>query len=67
MTLVSLSKIHYYNCFSSPRGKWVPARVEVYIAYEKAFGALWLPMLYTAQGAEIDLRDAIGPMTRAVM
>ena len=39
MTLVSLSKMLYYDCFSSPRSikyKWVPARVEVGIVYEKA-------------------------------
>ena len=41
MSLLSLSKIFYYNCFSSPRGiNWVPARVEVDIVYEKTTSAL---------------------------
>ena len=37
---MSVSKILDYNCFpSSPRGyKWVPAREEVDIVFEKIFG-----------------------------
>ena len=38
MTLVSLSKILYYNCFSSPRG-----RVAVDIVCEKALEAYGCP------------------------
>ena len=29
VTLVSLSKTLNYNCFSPPRGKWVPVRAEM--------------------------------------
>ena len=37
LALVSLRKLLYYNCFSAHRGyKWVPARVEVDIVFEKA-------------------------------
>ena len=32
--------------------KWLPARVEFDIVYEKASGALRLPMLYAPQRAE---------------
>ena len=42
MTLVSLSKVLYYNSFSSPRGKWV----EVDIVYEKGTSALGSSGLY---------------------
>ena len=65
--LCPLSKILDYDCFSSPRGTWVPARVEVDIVYGKAFGALRLLRLYTPHGAEKELRDAIGSMTRRLM
>ena len=38
VTLLFLSKILSHNCFFPPRGKWVPARVEVGIVYEKLRG-----------------------------
>ena len=65
-TLVSLSNILYYKCFSSPRGKHVNGYLLGYrlIVYEKSFGELWLPRLCTHQGAEKDYRDYIGPLTR---
>ena len=34
MTLVSLSKTLNYNCFSPPRGKWVPVRAEMVIVLD---------------------------------
>ncbi len=42
MTLVSLSKPLYYNCFSSPRGKWVPARAEMVLVIDLAECATYL-------------------------
>ena len=60
--LESLSKTFYCHCFSSPRGyKWVPARVEVDIVLEKAFGALRQSGLYTPQGAKKDYRNDFWP------
>ena len=63
VVLVSLSKTLYCDCFSSPREyKWVPARVEVDIVFEKAFWALrQLRAVYTPQGAEKDYRDDYWP------
>ena len=34
VTLVSLSKTLYHNCFSSPRRKWVPVRAELVIVFD---------------------------------
>ena len=54
MTCVCLSKILYYHCFSSPRGiKWIPARVEVDILFEKAFIAPRQLRLYTVLPREL--------------
>ena len=36
VTLVSLSKTLHYNCFCPPRGKWVPARLEMVLAIDLA-------------------------------
>ena len=36
------------------------------IVYEKAFGALWLPRLYTPQGDEKCKRNVICPMERSL-
>ena len=44
------------------------ARVEVDIVYEKAFGApRQLRAVYTVLPSEKDLRNIIGPVTRALM
>ena len=36
MTLVSLSKTLNYNCFSPPRGKWIPVRAEMVLVIDLA-------------------------------
>ena len=36
VTLVSLSKALNYNCFSPPRGKWVPVRAEMVLVIDLA-------------------------------
>ncbi len=47
--LSKLSKELIYNCFSSPRGKWVPVRTEMVLVIDLAWCATYL----AAQGAEI--------------
>ena len=36
MTLVYLSKTLNYNCFSPPRGKWIPVRAKMVLVIDLA-------------------------------
>ena len=54
VTPVYLSKTLPYNCFSPPRGKWVPVRAEMVLVIDLASCATYLlHRLYTPQGAEM--------------
>ena len=64
MTLDQDTLLHAYLLLFTQGYKWQHVRVHVDfdIVYEKAYGALQLPRLYTPRGAENDKRDVICPM-----
>lgn len=52
-----------YNCFSSPRGKWVHVRAELFLLIDLAWCATYLAVqaVNSFQGNEIN-----GPVTRSI-